>query len=193
MNDIVRAPWTSEQVQALNTAQEHGTRPPRICGAEVHASGRSPLLDATHTGWICPDPACAYTQDWEWRSTLDYAAGIRAAARQASGQKPDTDEAVVAYRNRHRPIGPECGRDVLVGVHAQKPAYDAVYAYIRALGDHMPPDPVHRNAMIWRAVHAALDATPVGRCVSSHCVEGDHVLIVDETPAATTVEEDETR
>jgi len=90
MNDIVRAPWTSEQVQALNTAQEHGTRPPRICGAEVHASGRSPLLDATHTGWICPDPACTYTSDWEWRDALAYAAGIWDVARTASGQQPET-------------------------------------------------------------------------------------------------------
>lgn len=38
------------------------------------------------------------------------------------------------------------------------PAYDAVYAYLRNLGDYLPPDPVHRNAMIWRAVQAALDA-----------------------------------
>ncbi|MFB9485592.1 hypothetical protein ACFFSH_40495, partial [Streptomyces filamentosus] len=58
----------------------------------------------------------------------------------------------------------------------RQPAYDAVYAHIRELGDHMPPNPVHRNAMIWRAVHAALGATPVGRCVSSHCVDGDHVI-----------------
>jgi hypothetical protein len=38
----------------------------------------------------------------------------------------------------------------------REPAYDAVYAYIRELGDHMPPDPVHRNAIIWQAVNAAL-------------------------------------
>lgn len=50
------------------------------------------------------------------------------------------------------PGGPE-GRD------ARQAAYDAVYAYIGALGDAMPPDPVHRNAIIWRAVTAALDAT----------------------------------
>ncbi|MCI3246284.1 hypothetical protein [Streptomyces spinosisporus] len=64
-----------------------------------------------------------------------------------------------------------------------QPAYDAVYEYIRALGDYLPPDRVHRNAIIWRAVHAALAATPVGRCVSSHCVEGGHILPVEsETP-----------
>ncbi|KND45425.1 hypothetical protein [Streptomyces stelliscabiei] len=65
----------------------------------------------------------------------------------------------------------------------RQPAYDAVYEYIRRLGTYLPPDPVHRNAVIWRAVHAALGATPVGRCVSSHCVEGGHILPVEgETP-----------
>ncbi|HEY9353702.1 MAG TPA: hypothetical protein VIP28_10640 [Nocardioides sp.] len=61
-------------------------------------------------------------------------------------------------------------------------AYDAVYEYLCGLGNYLPPDPVHRNAIIWRAVHAALGATPVGRCVSSHCVEGDHILDLGEAP-----------
>jgi hypothetical protein len=61
----------------------------------------------------------------------------------------------------------------------RQPAYDAVYEYIRKLGGYLPPDPVHRNAVIWRAVHAALGATPVGRCVSSHCVEGDHIVFAE--------------
>lgn len=58
-------------------------------------------------------------------------------------------------------------------------AYGAVYEYIRELGDYMPPTVAHRNAVAWRAVHAALDATHVGRCISSHCVEGDHILDLD--------------
>ncbi|MFJ6559929.1 hypothetical protein ACIQMV_08610 [Streptomyces sp. NPDC091412] len=66
------------------------------------------------------------------------------------------------------------------GPDPRQPAYDAVFAYLRRLGDRMPADPNHRNAIIWRAVHEALDATPVGRCVSSHCIEGDHVLEVKE-------------
>jgi hypothetical protein len=37
-------------------------------------------------------------------------------------------------------------------------AYDAVYEYIRNLGDYLPSNPVDRNALIWHAVHAALDA-----------------------------------
>jgi hypothetical protein len=71
----------------------------------------------------------------------------------------------------------------------RQPAYDAVYAYIRELGDHLPVDPVRRNAVIWRAVHAALAATPVGRCVSSHCVEGDHILDLDQPADGPTVRE----
>lgn len=58
----------------------------------------------------------------------------------------------------------------------RQPAYDAVYENIRDLGNYLPPDTAHRNAIIWRAVRAALDATPVGRCMSSHCVEGDHFI-----------------
>ncbi|WP_433701803.1 hypothetical protein [Nocardiopsis sp. CA-288880] len=37
-------------------------------------------------------------------------------------------------------------------------AYEAVYAYIDSIGGYLPPDEVHRNAMIWRAVEAALEA-----------------------------------
>ncbi|NUS82993.1 MAG: hypothetical protein HOY75_09615 [Streptomyces sp.] len=62
-----------------------------------------------------------------------------------------------------------------------QPAYDAVSVYIRGLGEYVPTDMVHRNAVIWRGVHAALGATPVGRCVSSHCVEGDHILPVKQS------------
>ncbi|MER7908263.1 hypothetical protein [Streptomyces sp. NPDC096068] len=63
MTDPIHAPWTTEQVQALNEFQQRGGMHPFTCGAE-HTSGRSPVLDATHSGWICPDPKCAYTQDW---------------------------------------------------------------------------------------------------------------------------------
>lgn len=119
-----------------------------------------------------------------------------------SGADPEDEGDYVPEVHRHNPFSvgpcPECNGDgTAVGQPAEvqpadeqptpqpdprQPAYDAVYAHIQALGDHMPPDPVHRNAMIWHVVHAALNATPVGRCVSSHCVEGDHILIPhDET------------
>jgi hypothetical protein len=37
-------------------------------------------------------------------------------------------------------------------------AYNAVYGYIRSIGDEMPTSRIARNAMIWPAVNAALDA-----------------------------------
>lgn len=40
-------------------------------------------------------------------------------------------------------------------------AYEAVYNHIRRLGPGLPSDTAQRNASIWRAVHAALDAAGV--------------------------------
>lgn len=46
----------------------------------------------------------------------------------------------------------------------RQPAYDAVFAYIRSQPvDFLPTTVVDRNAMIWHAVHAALDAVGVPR------------------------------
>ncbi|MFJ6729425.1 hypothetical protein ACIQPQ_31435 [Streptomyces sp. NPDC091281] len=62
MTQMIRAPFTSEQVTVLNLFQERGDMHPFTCGSDRH--DQSPPLDATHSGWICPDPACEYTQDW---------------------------------------------------------------------------------------------------------------------------------
>jgi hypothetical protein len=63
MTDLIHAPWTAEQVTALNAFQHHGRMHPFTCGA-THASGQSPVLVATNSGWVCPDPQCVYRQDW---------------------------------------------------------------------------------------------------------------------------------
>lgn len=97
----------------------------------------------------------------------------------ADAVEPEPDD----YDEDTRPEAPsrkEANPALPVQPDPRQPAYDAVYEYIRNLGAYLPPDPVHRNAIIWRAVSAALDATPVGRCVSSHCVEGDHILPLGE-------------
>ncbi|MET9819607.1 hypothetical protein [Streptomyces sp. NPDC006355] len=70
-------------------------------------------------------------------------------------------------------------------------AYDAVYAVIRRLGPELPPDPVHRNAMIWHAVTAALDAAnipvpadpddPIPTSSSSPAPPGDTVPNLGDT------------
>lgn len=54
------APWTPEQVEALNLWQEAGYVHPFMCpGASGHSKGR---LIAKTDGWHCP--TCSYTQDW---------------------------------------------------------------------------------------------------------------------------------
>ncbi|MGW0032077.1 hypothetical protein ACWDXD_19905 [Streptomyces sp. NPDC003314] len=93
MTDLIHAPWSTEQVQALNDFQQRGGMHPFTCGA-IHASGRSPVLDATHSGWICPDPECTYTQDWAWAFMTQ---PTPAAARQAGGQQPDDADALCGH------------------------------------------------------------------------------------------------
>jgi hypothetical protein len=75
--DLIYAPWTDEQVTALNGFQHHGRMHPFTCGA-VHSSGRSPILVATPAEWICPDPSCDYAQDWAHAFMADPAAPVAA-------------------------------------------------------------------------------------------------------------------
>jgi hypothetical protein len=58
---ILQAPWTTEQVQALNSWQTSGVVHPFTCGNGSH------VLRATPEGWVCDE--CmrlgrSYTQDW---------------------------------------------------------------------------------------------------------------------------------
>ncbi|MFE7972981.1 hypothetical protein [Streptomyces shenzhenensis] len=85
MTNKIRPPWTSEQVAALNEFQRRGGMHPFTCGAE-HAPGRSPILDATHSGWICPDPACHYTQDWAHAFMADQTTGPEQPPAQSEAQ-----------------------------------------------------------------------------------------------------------
>ncbi|MEU6597898.1 hypothetical protein [Streptomyces flaveolus] len=60
-------------------------------------------------------------------------------------------------RTVHRTDGPCYAADR--AADGRQPAYDAVFAYIRQQPhDFLPTNVVDRNAMIWHAVHAALDA-----------------------------------
>ena len=64
-DNVIRPPWTAEQVAALNMFQRRGGMHPFTCGGE-HTTG-SPMLVAREDGWHCPDPyheGCDYTQDW---------------------------------------------------------------------------------------------------------------------------------
>jgi hypothetical protein len=57
--DVIEAPWTGEQVDALNVFQRHGKVHPFTCGND-HLWDR--VLVATSNGWICCH--CEYTQKW---------------------------------------------------------------------------------------------------------------------------------
>lgn len=60
------APWTLEQVDALNAWQARGDLHPFTCpadgnyGSTPHSDRR--VLLATETGWVCE--MCPYTQRW---------------------------------------------------------------------------------------------------------------------------------
>ena len=67
-----RAPWTDEQVAALNAFQADRRVHPFTCperGDDAHhrisvlaAKRDVGMLVATRDGWVCP--VCGYTQDW---------------------------------------------------------------------------------------------------------------------------------
>ncbi|MEU3945425.1 hypothetical protein [Streptomyces sp. NPDC029526] len=65
MSRLIHAPWTPEQVDALNRFQQMGGMHPFTCGGD-HTPG-SPVLVAREDGWHCPQPYgehCDYRQDW---------------------------------------------------------------------------------------------------------------------------------
>jgi len=59
----VKAPWTDEQVAALNINQRSGHIHPYTCGncRDNGVEGECELV-ATTLGWVCP--TCDNTQDW---------------------------------------------------------------------------------------------------------------------------------
>jgi citrate lyase beta subunit len=58
---IIEAPWTEDQVAALNAFQVSGVMHPFTCenDHELHQT-----LIAERDGWHCPDPECSFTQNW---------------------------------------------------------------------------------------------------------------------------------
>lgn len=64
--DFLHAPFSSEQVDALNRFQRRGDVHEFTCPEDHGGADRT--LIATTQGWICPH--CAYTQDWAHRAML---------------------------------------------------------------------------------------------------------------------------
>lgn len=60
--DLIRAPWTGEQVTGLNAYQKNGQWHPFTCGNHDCPAPQHASLRATPDGWVCD--FCDYTQDW---------------------------------------------------------------------------------------------------------------------------------
>ncbi|MCX5522629.1 hypothetical protein OG342_07090 [Streptomyces bobili] len=91
---LIRAPWTPEQVAALNAFQQRGGMHPFTCGGD-HAPG-SPVLVAHEDGWRCSDPyreGCDYRQDWAHAFMVE-----RGHAAVSAGQAPATDRTALRER-----------------------------------------------------------------------------------------------
>jgi hypothetical protein len=69
VTDQIRAPWTPEQVAALNRFQAESGMHPFTCGND-HATGALHLV-AHEDGWHCWLPDCDYRQDWAHRFMAD--------------------------------------------------------------------------------------------------------------------------
>jgi hypothetical protein len=64
LTDVIRAPWTPEQVAALNAWQTSSGTHPFTCGCDTCHPGINSVLHATPDGWRCPITGCQYVQDW---------------------------------------------------------------------------------------------------------------------------------
>lgn len=61
---MIKPPWTTEQVRALNDYQYSGKFHAYTCRDSWHRP-----LAASHDGWFCLD--CDYTQDWAHAMSIE--------------------------------------------------------------------------------------------------------------------------
>ena len=67
--DIIKAPFTDEQVKNLNIYQKAGRFHPFTCANRDENHEHDDVLVATNEGWICP--ICGYKQDWAHKFMAD--------------------------------------------------------------------------------------------------------------------------
>ncbi|MBO0719048.1 MAG: hypothetical protein J2P55_17195 [Rhizobiales bacterium] len=66
--DVIRAPWSTDEIAALNRYQRRGMFHPFTCPHHTGMEGDDRMLFATRDGWICAH--CDYRQDWAHRAML---------------------------------------------------------------------------------------------------------------------------
>lgn len=131
---IIRAPWTSEQVDALNRFQSESGMHPFTCGAEEHTPG-SPVLAAAHSGWYCPDPDCGYTQDWAHQFMTQPDAWPKSpwAREGRHGPTPEETRAATPHRDPD-PVEPDNPAATALARHITDHPISVVQAAFRELG-----------------------------------------------------------
>ncbi|MGW5636472.1 hypothetical protein [Streptomyces sp. NPDC003832] len=95
MTDKIRAPWTPEQVTALNEFQHRGGMHPFTCGHE-HPAHPNAILEATANGWRCYVLDCEYTQDWAHAFMADPSAWPTFPFGERHGPTPEEMKAATA-------------------------------------------------------------------------------------------------
>ncbi len=64
-SNVIRAPWSDEEVVALTRHQLDDSVHPYTCENRLdHVDDRNGLLVPTTGGWTCPE--CRYVQLWAW-------------------------------------------------------------------------------------------------------------------------------
>lgn len=117
--DTIVAPWTIDQVDALNAWQQTGWTPTYTCGGPCRdrdrdSGARQPrperALVATLDGWICP--TCDYTQSWASILMFSeppphpFAEHLAEIERAAAQQPEDPTATKFPYRERYRRQSP---------------------------------------------------------------------------------------
>jgi hypothetical protein len=74
--EMLKAPWTDDQVLSLNEYQEAGVFYPFTCGKR-DGLGQAHVLKADKYGWWCPhcaDESKGYVQNWchEWMANWEW-------------------------------------------------------------------------------------------------------------------------
>lgn len=87
MTNQIRAPWTPEQVAALNRFQAEGGMHPFTCGND-HATDALHLV-AHEDGWHCWLPDCDYRQDWAHAFMADPGAWSKFPFGERHGPTPE--------------------------------------------------------------------------------------------------------
>lgn len=73
---MMKAPWTTQEVEALNYMQHCGMLHPYTC--DRRNDGNHPdnaVLVPTKDGWVCPH--CSYKQDWFRGDVFELIEGVK--------------------------------------------------------------------------------------------------------------------